>query len=148
MSTHTQIHTPSHTHTDLAVGLNPHGRGGLPTVLCRMPEIILVLLDSHRMLILSRLFYCTVKSGSSSQSLLLLSPPFSLSITLHPRLQSILSPTLPAPSSFYHLLSIPSSPILKSLDPCFFLKGDRDSSPFSLILFFVLLAQPLLSAPH
>lgn len=133
--THERTHTCIHTHTDLVVGLNPHGRGGLPTVLCMMPEIILVLLDSHRMLILSHLFYCTVKSGSSSQSLLLLSSPFSLSITLHPPLQSTkFSPTLPAPSSFYHLLLTPSSPLLKSLDPCFLLKGDRVSSPFSLIL--------------
>lgn len=103
-------------------------------MLCRTLEIIPVLADSHRMLILSHLFYCTAKSGSSSQSLLLLSSPLSLSITL---LQSTkIPPTFPAPSSFYHLLLTPSSPPLKSLDPCFLLESDKASSPFSLILSF------------
>lgn len=52
--------------------------GGLSTVLCRGPQNILVILDSCRMLILSQLSHCTVKSGSCSQSLLLLSSPLSL----------------------------------------------------------------------
>lgn len=120
----TSFHLPhlnweSHTHmliqctvTGLAVGLNPHGSGGLPAALCRTPQIIPVLADSHRMLILSHLFYCTGKSGSSSQSLFLLSSPLSLSVTLHPLPQSSkISPKFPAPSSFYHLLF---NPILSS----------------------------------
>lgn len=79
-------HTHVHPHTEnLAVGLSPpHGMGGLSTVLCRGPQNILVILDSRRMLILSQLSHCTVKSGSYSQSLLLLSsPPFSLSILFY-----------------------------------------------------------------
>ena len=135
--THEHAHICTHTVTGLVVGLNPHGSGGLPTELCRTSEIIPALVDSHRMLIPSHLFYCTIKSGSSSQSLLLLSSPLSLSITLHPLLQSPkISPTFPAPSSFYHLLLTPSSPLLKSLDPCFLLESDKASSPFSLILSF------------
>lgn len=61
------------------MGLSPpHGMGGLSTVLCRGPQNILVIRDSCRMLILSQLSHCTVKSGSYSQSLLLLSSPLSL----------------------------------------------------------------------
>ncbi len=133
------IHTCTHTDrvTGLVVGLNPHGSGGLPTALCRTPEIIPVHADSHRMLILSHLIFCAVKSGSLSQSLLLLRSPLSSAITLHPLLQSPkISPTFPALSPFYHLLLTPSSPLLNSLDPCFLLKSDKASSPFSLILSF------------
>lgn len=137
MSTHTCTGTHMHTATGLVVGLSPHGSGGLPTALGRTPEIIPVLADSHRMLILSHLFCCIVKSGFSSQSLLLLSSPPSLSITLHPLQQSPkIPPTFPAPSSFPHLLLTPSPPLLKSLDPRFLLVSDKATSPFCLILFF------------
>lgn len=73
--------TPLHS----AGGLSPGGGGRLPTVLRRMAEIIPVLPDSHRMLILHHLFYCNATSGSSSQLLLLPSSLFffPLSLTLH-----------------------------------------------------------------
>lgn len=88
-ASHTRTHTHAHGVTALVVGLNPHSNGGPPTVHCRTPEIIPTLADSHRMLILSHLFYCAVKSGSYSQLLLLQISLLSLSITHH-----ILSPTI------------------------------------------------------
>lgn len=110
--THTHARAYSHTHsvTGLVVGLNPHGSRGPPTALCRTSEIIPVRADSHRMLILNHLFYCAVKSGSSSQSLL----PLRIPSFLYPSL-SILSfnpPQIPGSvlflsSAFNSILSPP-----------------------------------------
>lgn len=98
----TRMHTVAHTVTGLAVGLHPHGTGGFPTALGRTAEIIPVLADSHRMLILSHLFYSIVKSGSSSQSLLLLRPPLPLTTPhlLYPSLSILPSNPLKSPSHF------------------------------------------------
>lgn len=91
-----------------------------PAALSGTPQIIPVLADSHRMLIPNHLFYCNVKPGSSSQSLLLLSSTLSLSITFHPPLKSA---KIPPPNSQLHpmfnhvLLTRSSPPPLKSVDP-------------------------------
>lgn len=54
--------THKHTATTLAAGFNPCSSCVHPTVHCRTPEIISPFADSNRMLILSHLLYCSVKS--------------------------------------------------------------------------------------
>lgn len=82
-------------------------RGGLPTVLCRTAEIIVVLPDTQRMLILSHIFCCIVVGSSLWMLLLSLSSPFS-------PLNSGAHQSSDLPPVLVHFL--------KSLDPRFFLR--------------------------
>lgn len=105
-------------------------RGRLPTVLCRMEEIIMVLPDTHRMLILSHLFCCIV-GASLWMLLLLLSSLFSL-LNSSAHQSSDLPPVLVL--------------FLKYLDPCFFLRWRLFSSLLSFL--WALQAQHSGSARH
>lgn len=68
---------------------------------------------------------------------------------LYPSLSILSPPALQAPSStVYRWHLTPSSPPLKSLDPCFLLESDKDSSLVLSYPFFLLMAQPSLSAQH
>jgi len=89
-------HTLTQIATAVAVGLNPCCSCAYPTVHHRTPEIILAFAHSRRMLILSHLLYCTVKSESNSQLLLLLarcslSSTLRLLCTIHKNLLPITS---------------------------------------------------------
>lgn len=106
-------------------------RGGLPTVLCRTAEIIMVLPDTHRMLILSHLFCCIVVGSFLWMLLLLLGFLFSpLNSGAHQR--SDLPPVLVL--------------FLKSLDPRFLLRWWLFYSLLSFL--WALQAQRSRSARH